>query len=249
MSDEQNRAAGHEGVASWDKNWAEQLGAEPLDFASPSLENHIDERKLAFLAADLPQAGRALEVGAGSARLLARVGMAAPLELVAVDNAANALQLSTATAARFGLSIEGVKADAHALPFETGSFDVVLSGGLLEHFENPGPVLAEMVRVLRPGALFYADVVPRKLSLYRLRELVRMVRSPYLMPGVYESSLGPRYYRNVLGELGCRSIRIESAGVYPHRHTLAWAKRTARLDGGLMADALGWYFMISARKA
>lgn len=249
MADETSETAKAQDVASWDGDWAEQLNEAPLDFDTPSLENQIDERKLTFLGSDLPRTGRAVEIGAGSARLLARVGRVAPLTLVAVDNSKTALRVAAATAKHFGLAIETVGADARKLPFETGSFDIVLSGGLLEHFEDPRPVLSEMVRVLKPGALFYADVVPRKPSLYRIRELRRMVRSAYLMPSVYESSLGPSYYRRTLGELGCRDIRIESAGVYPHRNTLAWAKRTARLDGTRVADALGWYFMIAARKA
>ena len=54
-------------------------------------------------------------------------------------------------------------ADARILPFKNASFEVVLSGGLLEHFPDPLPVLTEMVRILRPGGIFYADVVPSEI--------------------------------------------------------------------------------------
>jgi SAM-dependent methyltransferase len=44
-------------------------------------------------------------------------------------------------------------ADAYALPFEAGEFDVVFSHALLEHLARPLDALAEMHRVLRPGGL------------------------------------------------------------------------------------------------
>jgi SAM-dependent methyltransferase len=236
------------GREAWDGTWRPRLDAEQLDFESASLENHIDQQKLKFLRADLPAVGRAVEVGCGSARLLARVGISSKLELIGVDSSENALRLTTATARRFGLQIRGVLGDARELPLETASCDLVLSGGLLEHFEDPTVVLSEMLRVLRPGALFYADVVPRKFSLYRLMDLFRMIRSPWLLPGVYESALGAAWYERTMKVLGYQDIKIESAGVYPRRNALRWAMRTKAWDGTSLARVFGWYFMISARK-
>jgi ubiquinone/menaquinone biosynthesis C-methylase UbiE len=44
-----------------------------------------------------------------------------------------------------------VEGDAAALPFETASFDVVATARTLHHVPRPELVLAEAVRVLRPG--------------------------------------------------------------------------------------------------
>src|SRR5204863_348816 len=53
-----------------------------------------------------------------------------------------------------------MKADAAALPFVDGSFDVVVSRFAVHHFENPAVQIAEMRRVLRPGGrLAVADLV------------------------------------------------------------------------------------------
>src|SRR6059058_600083 len=38
-----------------------------------------------------------------------------------------------------------------ALPFEDGSFDVVVAGELLEHLRDPRRVFSEVLRVVRPG--------------------------------------------------------------------------------------------------
>ena len=233
----------------WEDSWKPQLGQPPVDLEASTLENYIDALKLEFLSERLPTRGRVLEVGCGSGRLLARVGRVTRGELVALDPSPSALSLATLTGRRYGLEPRRVRGDARALPFGSASFDLVLSGGLLEHFADPRPVLHEMVRVLKPGGTFYADVVPRRLSLYRLRELPRMLHSSWLLPGVYESTFGPGFYRRALAELGCDGIATRSAGVYPPRARPEWARRARSLDGTPLADLLGWYFMIAARRA
>jgi len=57
---------------------------------------------------------------------------------------------------RIGVDIEkapgvDVVADAHALSFRGGSFDVVLATEILEHLQEPQKAADEMLRVLRPG--------------------------------------------------------------------------------------------------
>ena len=57
-----------------------------------------------------------------------------------------------------------LKADANNLPLPAGSFDLVMSFGLLEHFSNIERPIAEQLRVLRPGGLFFADIVTGRFS-------------------------------------------------------------------------------------
>lgn len=236
------------GTQSWDSVWQGAIDDRPPDLDSHTLANEIDRLKVEFLRPVLPATGRALEVGCGSARLIARVGTASRLELFAVDTSDKALEISQATAAMIGIPISASKGEAESLPFETGSFDVVLSGGLLEHFRDPLPVLSEMVRVLRPDGVFYADVVPRKFSLFRVLDSWRLLSSPWMLPGVYESTLGQRYYREALTKLGCTEIVIRSCGIYPPSASPSWVRRTQGLDGSWAASFAGWYFMIRARR-
>jgi ubiquinone/menaquinone biosynthesis C-methylase UbiE len=44
------------------------------------------------------------------------------------------------------------------LPFKDNSFDVILSLAVLEHVKNPWIHANEMIRVLKPGGIIYADV-------------------------------------------------------------------------------------------
>lgn len=239
----------------WDSAWQRDMQRAIPDADAPTWPNTIDQRKMEFLAHYLPAQGTAVEVGCGTARLLARVGRSAPLDLIAIDSAPTALKLAAQTAHMFSVEMDLIDGDVHGLPLETGTVDIVLSGGLLEHFPDPCPVLAEMVRILRDDGVFYADVVPRKPSLYRMREAARMRVSEWMKPGVYESNYGPQEYRTWLAELGCTDITTIYCGVYPklirwlpdplRRRASAWLQK---LDGTPIADALGWYFIIVARK-
>jgi 2-polyprenyl-6-hydroxyphenyl methylase/3-demethylubiquinone-9 3-methyltransferase len=52
-------------------------------------------------------------------------------------------------------SVRYEKADAVSLPFTDASFDAVCAMDFLEHVEDPGAVVAECSRVLRPGGTFF----------------------------------------------------------------------------------------------
>ena len=52
-----------------------------------------------------------------------------------------------------------------ALPFRTGSFDVVYSNSVLEHVRDPAQVLREAMRVLRPGGRLHF-IIPSYASFY-----------------------------------------------------------------------------------
>lgn len=59
--------------------------------------------------------------------------------------------------------IVGVKGEA--LPFPDAAFDIVYSGNVLEHTEDPVKVIEEAVRVLRPGGILHFEM-PNYLSYF-----------------------------------------------------------------------------------
>lgn len=81
--------------------------------------------------------------------------------VVAVDATAAMLERGWIEAKRAALrNVLFMQADAAALPFVDGSFDVVVSRFALHHFEDPAVQVAEMSRVLRPGGrLAVADLI------------------------------------------------------------------------------------------
>jgi ubiquinone/menaquinone biosynthesis C-methylase UbiE len=101
-----------------------------------------------------------LDVAAGTGHVARRV---APhvRAVVAVDATPAMLEHGWIEAKRAALrNLVFMQADAAALPFVDGSFDVVVSRFALHHFEEPSVAVGEMRRVLRPGGrLAVADLV------------------------------------------------------------------------------------------
>lgn len=58
---------------------------------------------------------------------------------------------------RFLRPIRCIEADARALPFETGSFDLVFTSLMLQWLQPPDTALREIRRVLKPGGLLLAS--------------------------------------------------------------------------------------------
>jgi SAM-dependent methyltransferase len=99
-----------------------------------------------------PVAGRrVVEVGCGAAaasRWLASQGA----EVVAVDLSAGMLRHAVAGADRTGVRVPLVQADALAMPFRSGAFDIVCTAfGAVPFVADSAAVMREVYRVLRPG--------------------------------------------------------------------------------------------------
>ncbi|MCM2323786.1 MAG: methyltransferase domain-containing protein, partial [Oligoflexia bacterium] len=73
-------------------------------------------------------------------------------KVVAVDS--SPASLATARLHDPTGNVRYVEADALALPLADGSFDAAAAMDFLEHVEDPGRVISEASRVLRPGGVF-----------------------------------------------------------------------------------------------
>lgn len=96
----------------------------------------------------LGDAGRVLEIGAGSSPLLDEAGIR--------DGVACDLSYAMLAARRAAPEAPRVQADGAQLPFVPGSFDGVYCINVLEHAPSPEGLIAEVARVLRPGGCFVA---------------------------------------------------------------------------------------------
>jgi SAM-dependent methyltransferase len=86
--------------------------------------------------------------------------------IVGVDADREAL----AEAQKLGIETRWADLD-DALPFEDGTFDVVVAGELLEHLRDPRRVVSEVLRVLRSGGRFVGSVP----NAYRLKNRLRFL--------------------------------------------------------------------------
>lgn len=95
---------------------------------------------------------------------------------------------------------EFVKADARELPFESGTFDVAYSVGLLEHFDDPAGILSEQCRVLKDAGYLILQV-PQKYSAYTVlkKMLIALNRWPY---GAWETQYSEHELRGMVEGTG-----------------------------------------------
>ena len=101
---------------------------------------------------------RVLEVGAGAAQC-SRWLLAAGAQPVAVDLSRGMLDAARRLGEATGLPVPLVHADAADLPFADGSFHLACSAyGALPFVADPGRVVREVARVLRPGGRFVFSV-------------------------------------------------------------------------------------------
>ncbi len=132
-------------LGHWESYWRGHANLEQTYSTGGRLAREIER--------DGPVAGRrVLEVGAGSGR---------------DDYSPASLALVREQARRQGLTVHLVQADALAMPFRDGTFEVVFHQGLLEHFRDPQPLLRENARITRRGGRVVVDV-PQTFHLYTL---------------------------------------------------------------------------------
>lgn len=119
-----------------------------------------------YLRTYITQSTRFLEVGCGTSSLT--LSLAPEIkELVGIDNAESALELSEAYAKRIGVTnCTFALEDCLALPFEN-EFDVVWSQGLMEHFGDPVAVAREHFKATKPGGIALISI-PYRYSYHAL---------------------------------------------------------------------------------
>ncbi len=101
---------------------------------------------------------RVLEVGAGAAQC-SRWLLGAGARPVALDVSAAMLGRGRALGVSTGLEVPLVQADAAALPFPAGSFDLACSAyGGVPFVDDSARVMREVARVLRPGGRWVFSV-------------------------------------------------------------------------------------------
>jgi SAM-dependent methyltransferase len=107
-------------------------------------------------------------------------------------------------------SFTAVRGDARRIPFDDGSFDRVIAAEVLEHIDDDGGAIAELVRVLRPGGVL-AVTVPRWLP---ERICWALSRQYHDVPGGHV-----RIYRGHALRAALRRAGLEPLGQH-HAHAL-----------------------------
>jgi ubiquinone/menaquinone biosynthesis C-methylase UbiE len=160
----------------WDEFWAGQTSKpRTVEGSDETWHDLVWKVALEFwhdLFEKLAPGREMLECGCGSARVsryMAQHGYQCTL----LDYSEKALHLGRS--AFEALSLEGrfVIGDIDHLCFPAEHFDIVFSGGVLEFFSDVQGPINEMVRVLKRGGIFGANMVPNKFSVQTIADLER----------------------------------------------------------------------------
>jgi SAM-dependent methyltransferase len=97
---------------------------------------------------------RILDFGCGKGELV-KLGLDRGMDIYGVDSFSNDYHSWEQQASEIpGERILAIKDDR--IPFDTNTFDVIVSNQVFEHIKNPRPALQEIARVLKPGGRFLA---------------------------------------------------------------------------------------------
>jgi len=183
---------------------------------------------------------RVLEVGAGSGRdtlALARAGA----EAVVLDYAPTSLELVERQAREQGVVVHLVRADALAMPFREGAFDVVFHQGLLEHFRDPRPLLAENARVTARRGRVIVDV-PQTFHPYTAMKQVLIALNAWFAG--WETQFTPGVLERLLSDAGLEVRRTYGEWMVPglgYRVLRELLKRGVRVTLPLEPPAPRWW--------
>lgn len=193
---------------------------------------------------------RVLEIGVGAGTDHAQWASVTG-DLHGVDLTEAAIETTRRNLALRGRHSNLQRLDAEALPFETGTFDVVYSWGVIHHAEAPERVFAEVQRVLRPGGVFLGMLYARH-SLVAYRKWVgnalragRPWRSLSSVIWDHMESVGTKAYterevQRLFAEFAsCRTTKFLTP--YDTEELPAWANR-------VLPPALGWNIGIEATR-
>jgi ubiquinone/menaquinone biosynthesis C-methylase UbiE len=135
---------------------------------------------------------------------------------------------------RVGGTATVVKADIRSMDFEDNSFDYVYSHGVIHHSNEPKKIVAEILRVLRPGGRFNIHVY----ALYSYFALWRLLQ------------YGRRwkfYVENSTSEVHIDLYTAASLRTLFHPVRIQIRKYQAK-PFELLAPALGWYLVATGSK-
>jgi SAM-dependent methyltransferase len=162
----------------------------------------------------IARGSKLLDVGFGRGdflRAFARRG----LEVAGVDQSTAALEGCA------DLPVSRCNAGAEPLPFADASFDVVFHKSLLEHLDNPEPLMDETMRVLKPGGRLIA-LVPDWISQMGIYYDDHTHRRPYTTVGLHDLMV-------MTGFDECRAELFYQLPAVWNNHALRLVSRCLRL--------------------
>lgn len=170
----------------WEDTWAHTVVPDPIDPCDGTPENYFYQVMHTLFSrafgAHCPTSAKLIEIGCGGSRWLPYFHRAFGHDISGIDYTMAGVRLAQAILDKAGVRAEIVQGNLFDPPPDwIGRFDVVVSFGLVEHFENTSQVVSACAHYLRPGGRMIT-LVPTMRGLYGLA--YRLLR-----PAVYRKHI------------------------------------------------------------
>lgn len=135
-------------VEHWDELWSDEIR---LRLPSRWLISTRNLQKV--IRGHVRPGDRFLEIGCAPGKLLSWVAAELRAEVAGLDYSPRGLSTAKQLFTALQLSADFRCEDLRATTFTPASFDVVLSVGVIEHFEDPRAVVQDHLRLVKPGGI------------------------------------------------------------------------------------------------
>jgi 2-polyprenyl-3-methyl-5-hydroxy-6-metoxy-1,4-benzoquinol methylase len=108
---------------------------------------------------------RVLEIGCAPGKQLAYIGKHIGASIAGLDYSEHGIELSRNLFAKLDIACDLRCEDIFSTSFETNHFDVVYSNGVIEHFDDPAPVIEKHFELTIPGGVCLM-IIPNYSGIY-----------------------------------------------------------------------------------
>ncbi len=222
-------------VANWNRAYKDLSTSYDDRLITPNkimtyVQNQIVHEHIRHFLQD-KDSPKILEVGCGGARqslFLALDGY----DVTCADSSPEAIRLAQSNFASRNAKGVFVSDDLLNSKLSAVTYDCIMSFGLLEHFEDIGPVINSMTNLLKPGGIQIHCVIPKKFSTESImncvwfparfiRNIIRrnfkdILRKSFRDFPHYENTFSAKEYCRVFRDAGNQILKNEAGGIlYP----------------------------------
>jgi ubiquinone/menaquinone biosynthesis C-methylase UbiE len=196
-------------MSQWDQIWKKRnFFRAIIDFGRRVYSSFF----LALLRKKVTQKSDIVELGCGTSVVILQLHKYVN-SITGVDLSKEALLVSELNAKKSGVeNVKLIQDDCTRLKIQNGTFDLVWSQGLLEHFSCPENVLQEHIRICKNDGFVVVGVPARHSYLYIWYVLTRILHIKRLWPWIEQDFYTKNDILNMLRKLNYDT----SCGVYAH---------------------------------
>jgi ubiquinone/menaquinone biosynthesis C-methylase UbiE len=148
---------------------------------------------------------RILEIGSGTAIDSYILAEKHDVSVIGIDISRPSLEVARRVGQYFSRPITLVEGDGEHLPFADGSFDLIFSQGVVEHFRDPREMLKEQIRVLKPDGFLVINV-PQRMSGYTVFKRKQIEAGTW--PWGWETSYSYGQLRRLGRQFNLRAVAV-----------------------------------------